>query len=166
MEERGAPPSERVSFEELPGVQSISGLGEGSEDTSLAAKIPCHAHGLGGGRTFFKGAYLAKQSSPAILGMCSLRALNCIIDCRPGRETMYISPEGDDYDIQIRGSVGRALPLVRTRSGHIMLPISGYQRQDAYPVEADANSRSDVDESSAGRDRPSEWEVISAQSLR
>ena len=79
---------------------------------------------------------------------------------------MYISPECDDYDIRIRGSLGRALPLVRTRSGHIMLPISGYQRQNTYPVEADDNNRSDVDESSAGKDRPSEWEVISAQSLR
>ena len=79
---------------------------------------------------------------------------------------MYISPEGDDYDIRIRGSLGRALPLVRTRSGHIMLPISGYQRQDAYPVEADDNNRSNVEESSAAEDRPNEWEVVSAQSLR
>ena len=79
---------------------------------------------------------------------------------------MYVSPEGDDYDVQINGSVGRALPLVRTRSGHIMLPISGYQRQDAYPVEANNNNRSDVEEYSAGKDRPNEWEVMSAQSLR
>ena len=166
MEERGAPPSERVSYEELPGVQSISGLGEGSENTSIAAKIPCHAHGLGGGRTFFKGAYLAKQSSPAIMGMCSLRALNCIIDCRKGRETMYISPEGDDFDISSRGNMGRALPLVRARSGHIMLPISGYQRQDAYPVEAEDNYRGMIEESIAAEDRPTKWEVLSAQSLR
>ena len=78
---------------------------------------------------------------------------------------MYVSPEGDDYDVQINGSVGRALPLVRTRSGHIMLPISGYQGQ-TYPVEVEDNNRSDVYENSAARDRPNEWEVISAQSLR
>ena len=78
---------------------------------------------------------------------------------------MYISPEGDDYDIQISGSLGRALPLVRTRSGHIMLPISGYQRQDSYPVEAEDNYGGREQEDTDARDRPTKWEVLSAQSL-
>ena len=84
METRGAPQSERVSFEQLPSTHYISGLGKGVEDTNVAACIPCHAHGLGNGLTYFKGAYLKGQASPAILGMCSLRSLNCIVDCRAG----------------------------------------------------------------------------------
>ena len=79
---------------------------------------------------------------------------------------MFISPEGDDFDIVSKGSMGRALPLVRARSGHIMLPISGYQRQDAYPVEAEDNHRGMTEENMAAEDRPTEWEVLSAQSLR
>ena len=153
MEERGAPPSERVSFEELPGTHSISGLGKGSEETNVAACIPCHARGLGGGQTFFKGAYLDNQPSPAIMGLCSLKALDCIIDCRGGRETMYVSPQGQDYAIQVTGERGRALPLVRTRSGHIMLPISGFQGQENY-------------QNKASEEPPTEWELLSAQSLR
>ena len=103
MESRGAPPSERVSFEQLPGTHSISGLGKGSEETSVAACIPCHAHGRGGGQTVFKGAYLPNRPSPAIMGMCSLKALNGIIGCRSGREAMYVSPSGQDYEIQVKG---------------------------------------------------------------
>ena len=79
---------------------------------------------------------------------------------------MYISPEGDDFDILSRGNMGRALPLVRARSGHIMLPISGYQRQESYPVEAEDNHRGMEQEDTAARDRPTRWEVLSAQSLR
>ena len=79
---------------------------------------------------------------------------------------MYVSPEGDDFDITSIGNMGRALPLVRARSGHIMLPISGYQRQDSYPVEIEDNHGSVVEENTAARDRPAEWEVLSAESLR
>ena len=71
MEERGAPHSERLSFEELPGVQSISGLGKGSEDTSLAAKIPCHAHGLGGGRHSSR-VHILQNSRPLPFLACAV----------------------------------------------------------------------------------------------
>ena len=50
---------------------------------------------------------------------------------------MYVSPSGQDYNIHVSGSLGRALPLVRTRSGHIMLPISGYQGQQNYQSETE-----------------------------
>ena len=126
MEAKGAPPAERVRLEKLPSAHYISGLGRGTTKTSTAANIPCHALGLGAGLTRFKGAYLPKQSSPAILGMASLKSLNAIIDCRNGKQTMYVSPSGQDYEIEQKGEQGRGLSLVCTPSGHMMLPISVY----------------------------------------
>ena len=70
---------------------------------------------------------------------------------------MYVSPSGHDYDIQVNGDLGRALHLVRTRAGHIMLPISGFQGQRNYQNEID-DIRKDGSRT--------EWEAISAQSLR
>ena len=128
MEARGAPPTERVTFEPLPAPHFISGLGRGTTRTDIAACIPCHARGLGRGQTYFKGAYLEGQSSPAILGMCSLRSLNGIVDCREGREALYVSPSGHDFEIVQRHDQGRRLELATAKSGHIMLPISGYGR--------------------------------------
>ena len=127
MRAKGAPPEERVKFERLPNAHYISGLGRGTTRTNTAADIPCHALGLGAGLTHFKGAYLPNQSSPAILGMVSLKSLNAIIDCRDGRQTMYVSPSGQDFEVEQRGNEGRGLPLVCTSSGHMMLPISVYE---------------------------------------
>ena len=104
----------------------------------------------------FQRRILRKQPSPAIMGMCSLKALNGIIDCRSGRETIYVSPSGEDYAIQARGDKGRALPLVRTRSGHIMLPISGFKGQENYQSETNETDDEEF----------TEWARLSAQSLR
>ena len=59
--------------------------------------------------------------------MVSLKSLNAIIDCRDGRQTMYVSPSGQDFEVEQRGNQGRGLPLVCTSSGHMMLPISVYE---------------------------------------
>ena len=108
-------------------------------------------------RPISKEPIFQKQASPAIMGMCSLRSLICLIDCREGRETMYVSPSGQDYDIQINGDQGRALPLVTASSGHIMLPTSGYQNENNHQEEVRGTRRDN---------RPNEWEVLSAESLR
>ena len=62
MQSKGAPPSERVKFERLPNPHFISGLGQGATRTTMAASIPCHARGLGGGQTYFKGAYFGRTA--------------------------------------------------------------------------------------------------------
>ena len=69
---------------------------------------------------------------------------------------MYVSPGGNDYIIQVIGDQGRALPLVRTKSGHIMLPISGFQGQQYCQ---DENSDDAKEHSSSA-----EWELISSPS--
>ena len=150
MEAKGAPPAERVRYEKLPSAHYISGLGRGTTKTSTAADIPCHALGLGAGLTRFKGAYLPNQSSPAILGMASLKSLNAIIDCRDGRQTMYVSPSGRDYEVEQKGEEGRGLPLVCTSSGHMMLPISVYENylatEQGLKEEAEVSSDETDDE--------------------
>ena len=150
MKAKGAPPAERVKFERLPNAHYISGLGKGTTKTNTAADIPCHALGLGAGLTHFKGAYLPKQSSPAILGMVSLKSLNAIIDCRNGKQTMYVSPSGHDFEIEQKGEDGRGLPLVCAPSGHLMLPISVYESYFAtecgYEVETEVGSDESGDE--------------------
>ena len=40
---------------------------------------------------------------------------------------MYVSPQGDDYQIETKGCLGTKLPLVRVKSGHLMMPISTYR---------------------------------------
>ena len=76
---------------------------------------------------------------------------------------MYVSPSGQDYDIQVKGNRGRALPLVRTHSGHIMLPISGYQGQQNH------ENQQQGQQSHANHHNDStiaEWTLICSQSLR
>ena len=60
--------------------------------------------------------------------MRSLRSLNGIVDCRAGREALYVSPSGTDFEIIQQKDQGRKLELTTAKSGHIMLPISGYGR--------------------------------------
>ena len=67
---------------------------------------------------------------------------------------MRVSPGGDDYEIVRKGSMGRELPLVRTRSGHTMLPISGFKSDN----EQEVNTVEEIVDN-----QPSEWEVLSAQ---
>ena len=38
---------------------------------------------------------------------------------------MYVSPDGGDFSVETRGNLGKRYPLKRTRSGHIMLPVTG-----------------------------------------
>ena len=75
---------------------------------------------------------------------------------------MYVSPSGQDYDIQTTGDKGRVLPLVRTQSGHIMLPISGYQgQQDHENQQQGQQSHSNQHNDSTFE----EWTSICSQSL-
>ena len=69
---------------------------------------------------------------------------------------MYVSPQGTDFEIHVEGNDGRELPLVRTKSGHIMLPISGFKNNN----EQEVNTVEEIVDN-----QPSEWEVLSAQSL-
>ena len=77
---------------------------------------------------------------------------------------MYVSPSGKDYEIQTTGERGRVLPLVRTQSGHIMLPISGYQgEQDGDEVQQQGhqNHANQHNDSTIA-----EWTLVCEQSLR
>ena len=38
---------------------------------------------------------------------------------------MYVSPDGGDFSIETKGEFGGRYPLTRSRSGHIMLPVTG-----------------------------------------
>ena len=39
---------------------------------------------------------------------------------------MYVSPDGDDYQIETKGCLDTKMPLVCVKSGHLMMPISAY----------------------------------------
>ena len=69
---------------------------------------------------------------------------------------MYVSPEGADFEIHTEGNDGRELPLVRTKSGHTMLPISGFKNNDEQEVNTSEENQDH---------QPSGWDVLSAQSL-
>ena len=85
--------------------------------------------------------------------MCSLSSLSAIVGGRKGRDAMCVSPDGTDYEIVRKWKMRGKLPLARTSSGHIMLPISVYRSH--YMQLTDQTIENEEDDS--------EWKVVTSE---
>ena len=89
-----------------------------------------------------KATVITGSDVPALLGLQSMTASNCILDLRPGKMHMYTSEMADAAEIKCAPNkehyVGR-LKMVRAQSGHLMLPCSQFRSPSPSPSRKAAN---------------------------
>ena len=84
----------------------------------------------------YKATVITNSDVPALLGLESMMASNCILDLRPGKMHMYTAEDISALEINyVPGKehlVGR-LKMAMAQSGHLMLPCSQFQTPSPSP---------------------------------
>ena len=84
----------------------------------------------------YKATTITNSDVPALLGLQSMMASNCILYLRPGKMHMHNAEDANALEIKYVSKkehlVGR-LKMVMAQSGHLMLPCSQFQTPSSSP---------------------------------
>ena len=122
-----------IQCEELPEPQGVMGVGKHASTATHVAAVPVGMadQGIEPDENFrYKATAITNSDVPALLGLQSMMASNCILDLRPGKMHMYTAEDADALEIRCATKkehlVGR-LKMALAQSGHLMLPCSQFQ---------------------------------------
>lgn len=108
----------------------IGGVGQGSVTTSSKVRVPIMLED--GTQATFDAPMLGDLDKdlhqlPALLGLKSLEAMNAVLDMRPGQRKLYF---GTSSGVTIQsGTQCKVLKLRKSESGHLMLPVTSFQKR-------------------------------------
>ena len=122
-----------IQYEELQEPQGVMGVGQHASTATHVAAVPVGMadQGIEPDDNFkYKATVITNSDVPALLGLQSMIASNCILDLRPGRMHMYTTEDASAIEIKFapkkEHKVGR-LKMATAQSGHLMLPCSQFQ---------------------------------------
>ena len=128
-----------IHYDELPEPQGVMGVGKHASTATHAASVPVGMsdQGIEPDENFrYKATAITNSDVPALLGLQSMMASNCILDLRPGKMHMYTAEDANALEIKYVSKkehlVGR-LKMVMAQSGHLMLPCSQFQTPPSSP---------------------------------
>ena len=122
-----------IQYEELQEPQGVMGVGQHASTATHVAAVPMGMaeQGIEPDENFkYKATVITNSDVPALLGLQSMIASNCILDLRPGKMHMYTSEDANAIEITFSPKnghkVGR-LKMAKAQSGHLMLPCSQFE---------------------------------------
>ena len=100
----------------------VQGVGKGAQQVTDCIHMPGR---LENGQDMTYSAPVVPDSQlPALWGYRSMQALDTVIDCRKGQQKVYMGP-----DVQIiPGPKTMVVPMHPAESGHLMVPISSFNK--------------------------------------
>ena len=109
---------------------TVSGVGHGSQQCQWECAIPCAMRQADESyiEHKFTTPCVPNSDLPALLGLRTLMSYGGIIDCR--NKVLYLCGPGEATVTPPPGS--QTLPLVQAPSGHLMLPISEFDKYDTW----------------------------------
>ena len=130
-----------IHYEELSEPQGVMGVGQHASTATHVAAVPVGMadQGIEPDDDFrYKATVITNSDVPALLGLQSMMASNCILDLRPGKMHMYTTEDANALEIKYAPKkehlVGR-LKMARAQSGHLMLPCSIFSDAQAEPTQ-------------------------------
>lgn len=128
-----------IHYERLSEPQGVMGVGQNASTATHVAAVPVGMadQGIEPDESFrYKATVITDSDVPALLGLQSMMASNCILDLRPGKMHMYTAEDADAIEIKYTPDkehlVGR-LKMARAQSGHLMLPCSQFRNPSPSP---------------------------------
>ena len=115
--------SQPVEWEPLSNPIPVGGVGKDIITANWRAKVPIALNG--GRKTSYEALFLENNGTPALLGTKALQGTNAILDLRKGRLHLYCG-NTENFDIVTKGNSFQRMQLVQAKSGHILLPCTGY----------------------------------------
>ena len=122
-----------IQYEELPEPQGVMGVGQNASTATHVAAVPVGMadQGIEPDESFkYKATVITNSDVPALLGLQSMIASNCVVDLRPGKMHMYTAEDASAIEIKFAPKkehmVGR-LKMAMAQSGHLMLPCSQFR---------------------------------------
>ena len=112
-----------IHWEQLMHPVPVGGVGNDVMKANFRARVPIALKG--GMKTIYDALYLESNNTPALLGTKALQKTNTILDLREGKLHMYCG-NTSDIKIDAKGNGYQRMQLVQARSGHILLPCTGY----------------------------------------
>ena len=109
----------------------VDGIGEGSSECTQQARVPIM---LDDGPASYSAPMIDGSSVPALLGTTTMTDHRFLIDLVHDRCIM-LGPGG----MQLQLSPGsRVLPLLRSETGHLMIPVSEWAKHKNKPAASSA----------------------------
>ena len=128
-----------IKYEELPEPQGVMGVGQNASTVTHVASVPVGMadQGIPPDENFkYKATVITNSDVPALLGLQSMIASNCVLDLRHGKMHMYTAEDPNAIEIKfapnMEHKVGR-LKMATAQSGHLMLPCSQFQSPKTSP---------------------------------
>ena len=97
------PKSLPIHYEELPEPQGVMGVGKHASTATHVAAVPVGMadQGIEPDENFrYKATVITNSDVPALLGLQSMMASNCILDLRPGKMHMYTAEDATALEIK------------------------------------------------------------------
>ena len=92
-----------IHYEELPEPQGVMGVGKHASTATHVAAVPVGMadQGIEPDENFrYKATVITNSDVPALLGLQSMMASNCILDLRPGKMHMYTAEDANALEIK------------------------------------------------------------------